>query len=56
MERDRIVFYEVRRRGIPIVMVTSGGYQVRMGTLEPAKVLQNAILVWEGCHQTRTGL
>ena len=27
-ERDRLVFSEVRSREIPIVMVTSGGYQV----------------------------
>ena len=27
-ERDRLVFSEVRKRGIPIFMVTSGGYQV----------------------------
>ena len=32
MERDRIVFDEVRKRGIPIVMVTSGGYQVSNAT------------------------
>ena len=29
-ERDEIVFHEVRNRGIPIIMVTSGGYQVGM--------------------------
>ncbi|KAK3742478.1 hypothetical protein QZH41_016463, partial [Actinostola sp. cb2023] len=28
IERDQIVFQEARRRSIPIVMVTSGGYQV----------------------------
>ena len=27
-KRDQIVFTEVRNRGIPIFMVTSGGYQV----------------------------
>lgn len=27
-ERDQLVFTEVRKRGIPILMVTSGGYQV----------------------------
>lgn len=26
MERDQIVFQKVRTRGIPILMVTSGGY------------------------------
>ena len=31
-ERDRLVFSEVRKRGIPIFMVTSGGYQVHMTT------------------------
>ena len=34
MERDQIVFQEVRKRGIPILMVTSGGYQVREGGRE----------------------
>ena len=28
IKRDQMVFEEVRRRGIPILMVTSGGYQV----------------------------
>ena len=27
IERDQIVFQKARTRGIPIVMVTSGGYQ-----------------------------
>jgi hypothetical protein len=33
-ERDRLVFSEVRKRDIPIVMVTSGGYQVCIGITE----------------------
>lgn len=28
IERDQIVFQEARQRGIPIFMLTSGGYQV----------------------------
>lgn len=30
MNRDQIVFSEVRKRNIPIFMITSGGYQVRV--------------------------
>ena len=28
MQRDEIVFHEVKARNIPLFMVTSGGYQV----------------------------
>eukprot|EP00918_Siedleckia_nematoides_P054872 GHVU01119816.1.p1 GENE.GHVU01119816.1~~GHVU01119816.1.p1 ORF type:complete len:319 (-),score=29.22 GHVU01119816.1:282-1127(-) len=39
IERDEIVFKETRKRQIPIVMVTSGGYQ-----METARVIANSIL------------
>ncbi len=39
IERDQIVFQKARTRGIPIVMVTSGGYQRRT-----ARIIADSLL------------
>ena len=39
IERDQIVFQKARTRGIPIVMVTSGGYQ-----RSTARIIADSIL------------
>lgn len=39
MKRDEIVFRAARKRGIPILMVTSGGYQKKT-----ARIIADSIL------------
>ena len=52
-DRDAVVFEEVRKRGIPILMVTSGGYQVRAVA---AGVLAHNIGTTSGCSSCVVGL
>lgn len=45
-ERDRLVFSEVRARGIPIFMVTSGGYQVHCALLLFNVIVTDGVCVY----------
>lgn len=51
IERDKIVFEKVRRRNIPILMVTSGGYQRSTARIIADSVLNLRKLKLIGCDE-----
>jgi histone deacetylase 11 len=54
IRRDEIVFEEAKRRKIPIVMVTSGGYQKETGAIIADSILnlyQKRLIEWLPAEQ-----